>query len=197
MSVDLHYEAQARAAGHAFVCGVDEAGRGPLAGPVVTAAVILTDAPLPEGLNDSKQLRPGARERMFETICRDHIVAVASASAARIDAMNVLAANMQRAEQEKDEALAERFEMVYDEIMALIQAGLPPEVQLINALLRAPYPDGTRELLNEYRAEITPELLTLIEQMAADMAQRTEESEEFAKTAKRLRDIRTQAMLLV
>lgn len=76
------------------VAGVDEVGRGPLAGPVVTAAVILTDAPLPDGLNDSKQLRPGARERMFEAICRDHIVAVASASAARIDAMNILAANL-------------------------------------------------------------------------------------------------------
>jgi ribonuclease HII len=61
---------------------------------VVTAAVILTDAPLPEGLTDSKQLKPCVREQMFEAICRDHIVAVASASAARIDAMNILAANL-------------------------------------------------------------------------------------------------------
>ncbi|WP_370674867.1 ribonuclease HII [Pleomorphomonas sp. PLEO] len=76
------------------VAGVDEVGRGPLAGPVVTAAVILTDAPLPEGLTDSKQLRPSVREQMFEAICRDHIVAVASASAARIDSMNILAANL-------------------------------------------------------------------------------------------------------
>jgi len=76
------------------VAGVDEVGRGPLAGPVVTAAVILTDAPLPDGLIDSKQLRPNVRERMFEAICRDHIVAIASASAARIDAMNILAANL-------------------------------------------------------------------------------------------------------
>lgn len=76
------------------VAGVDEVGRGPLAGPVVTAAVILTDAPLPEGLTDSKQLRPKVREQMFEAICRDHIVAVASASALRIDAMNILAANL-------------------------------------------------------------------------------------------------------
>ncbi len=76
------------------VAGVDEVGRGPLAGPVVTAAVILTDAPLPDGLTDSKQLKPRAREQMFEVICRDHIVAIASASAARIDAMNILAANL-------------------------------------------------------------------------------------------------------
>lgn len=76
------------------IAGVDEVGRGPLAGPVVTAAVILTDAPLPDGLTDSKQLRADVRERMYEAICRDHIVAVASASAARIDAMNILAANL-------------------------------------------------------------------------------------------------------
>jgi ribonuclease HII len=76
------------------VAGVDEVGRGPWAGPVVTAAVILTDAPLPEGLNDSKKLKPAAREALFEAICRDHIVAVASASACRIDAMNILAANL-------------------------------------------------------------------------------------------------------
>ena len=77
-----------------LVAGVDEAGRGPWAGPVVTAAVILTDVPLPAGLNDSKKLKPAERERLFDIICRDHIVAVASASAARIDAMNVLAANL-------------------------------------------------------------------------------------------------------
>jgi ribonuclease HII len=76
------------------VAGVDEAGRGPWAGPVVTAAVILTDAPLPEGLTDSKKLSAATRERLYEAICRDHIVALASASAERIDAMNILAANL-------------------------------------------------------------------------------------------------------
>lgn len=76
------------------VAGIDEAGRGPWAGPVVTAAVILTDAPLPEGLTDSKKLSAAARDRLFDIICRDHIVAVASASARRIDEMNVLAANL-------------------------------------------------------------------------------------------------------
>lgn len=76
------------------VAGVDEAGRGPWAGPVVTAAVVLTEAELPDGLTDSKKLTAAARDRLFEVICRDHIVAVASASAARIDAMNVLAANL-------------------------------------------------------------------------------------------------------
>jgi hypothetical protein len=111
--------------------------------------------------------------------------------------MSVLAANMQRAEQEHNEALLERFEMIYDEVMSIIEAGLPPEVQLINELLRAPYPDGTRDLLEANRAEMTPEVLDLMNVMAADMAQRADESPEFANTAKRLKDIRTQAMLMV
>jgi hypothetical protein len=111
--------------------------------------------------------------------------------------MSVLAANMQRAEQEHNEALLERFEMVYDEVMFMVEDGLPPEVRLINNLLRAPYPDGTRELLLEHQAEMTPEVLELMNAMAADMAQRADESPEFANTAKRLKDIRTQAMLMV
>ena len=111
--------------------------------------------------------------------------------------MSVLAANMQRAEQEHNEALLERFEMVYDEVMFMVEDGLPPEVQLINNLLRAPYPDGTREFLLEHQAEMTPEVLELMNTMAAEMAQRADESPEFANTAKRLKDIRTQAMLMV
>lgn len=76
------------------VAGVDEAGRGPWAGPVVTAAVILTDAPLPDGLTDSKQLDAETRAAMFEAICRDHVVAVASASASTIDRINIRAATL-------------------------------------------------------------------------------------------------------
>ena len=109
--------------------------------------------------------------------------------------MNVLTANMERAERENNEELLDRFEMVYDELMSLVEQGLPPEVKLINELLRVPYPDGTRELLDEHRAEVTPEMLDLMEQMASDMAQR--EGEGFVETVKRLRDIRTQAMLMV
>ncbi len=76
------------------VAGVDEAGRGPWAGPVVTAAVILTDAALPDGLTDSKQLDHAEREEMFAILCRDHVVAVSSASAASIDRLNIRAATL-------------------------------------------------------------------------------------------------------
>jgi ribonuclease HII len=72
------------------VAGIDEAGRGPLAGPVAAAAVILDPDKRPRGLNDSKQLTPGERERLYEEILRHAIaVTVAFASAAEIDAINI------------------------------------------------------------------------------------------------------------
>lgn len=72
------------------VAGVDEAGRGPLAGPVAAAAVILDPQNLPRGVNDSKQLAPDMREKLFEAImARALAVAVGFASAAEIDAVNI------------------------------------------------------------------------------------------------------------
>jgi ribonuclease HII len=72
------------------VAGIDEAGRGPLAGPVAAAAVVLNPQRLPRGLNDSKQLTPEARDRLYEEILRHALaVAVAFASAAEIDSINI------------------------------------------------------------------------------------------------------------
>ena len=72
------------------VAGVDEAGRGPLAGPVAAAAVILDPQNLPRGLNDSKLLTPDAREKLFEAImARALAVAVGFSTAAEIDAVNI------------------------------------------------------------------------------------------------------------
>ena len=62
---DMSLEDSFRAQGK-IVCGVDEAGRGPLAGPVVTAAVILNPANVPDGLNDSKKLTEKARDRLYD-----------------------------------------------------------------------------------------------------------------------------------
>ncbi len=83
------------------VAGVDEAGRGPLAGPVVAAAVILDDNNPVQGLRDSKRLTAARRDRLFDEI-RDKALAwsVASASVAEIDSINILQATlvaMQRA----------------------------------------------------------------------------------------------------
>ena len=78
-----------------LVCGVDEAGRGPLAGPVVAAAVILDPNNPIDGLNDSKKLSARRRERLKAEICAKALAwAVAEASVEEIDAINILHASM-------------------------------------------------------------------------------------------------------
>lgn len=76
------------------VAGTDEAGRGPLAGPVVAAAVILDDDMIPSGLNDSKKLTAARREQLFNEICRSATVAIAVASPARIDHTDIRRASL-------------------------------------------------------------------------------------------------------
>ena len=82
------------AAGRRLIAGIDEAGRGPLAGPVVAAAVILDGAKIPAGLNDSKKLTPRRRATLFDQIAARATVAVAVAGPERIDAMNILGATL-------------------------------------------------------------------------------------------------------
>jgi len=76
------------------VAGCDEAGRGPLAGPVVAAAVVIDPDRVPRGLNDSKKLTPEERERLYLRICATAEVGVAFASPARIDRDNILQASL-------------------------------------------------------------------------------------------------------
>jgi ribonuclease HII len=89
---DFSHETAALALGHARVAGVDEAGRGPLAGPVVAAAVRLDQELVPVGLNDSKALSAAARERLYPLILEAAEVGVGEASVAEIDALNILVA---------------------------------------------------------------------------------------------------------
>ncbi len=78
-----------------LLAGVDEAGRGPLAGPVVAAAVILDDLKPIKGLNDSKLLSPRKRERLFDEIhAKALCFCIAQASAREIDELNILQATM-------------------------------------------------------------------------------------------------------
>jgi len=76
------------------VAGCDEAGRGPLAGPVVAAAVVLDPKRIPRGLDDSKRLTAERREELFEEICATSAFAVAFGSTARIDRDNILRASL-------------------------------------------------------------------------------------------------------
>jgi len=77
-----------------LVAGVDEAGRGPWAGPVVAAAVILDRAKVPPGLNDSKKLSEAARERLFAPIIAGARHGVGMASVDEIDSLNIHWATM-------------------------------------------------------------------------------------------------------
>lgn len=93
---DFSIETRLLQRGAGPVCGLDEAGRGPLAGPVVAAAVILDPNRIPSGLDDSKRLKAADRERLCEEIIKTAAaVSVASVAAAGIDAINILRASLE------------------------------------------------------------------------------------------------------
>ena len=91
----LEYEIEAKSKGYKAVCGVDEAGRGPLAGPVCAAAVILPENTIIDGVNDSKKLSEKKREALFDVIkssARSYCIAYATVE--EIESMNILNATM-------------------------------------------------------------------------------------------------------
>ena len=95
----LLYERAAMDAGYRLIAGIDEAGRGPLAGPVVSAAVILPDNYYPEGLNDSKKLTPRARDRLYGQLIRDVVAwGVGISDSREIDDINILNATIKSME---------------------------------------------------------------------------------------------------
>jgi ribonuclease HII len=114
MSAHFELEAELLAQGIGAIAGIDEVGRGPLAGPVCVAAVILDPADLPRGLDDSKKLSAARREAFFDEICaRALAVAVALAPAAEIDALNIRGATLAcMARAARALALAPRFALI-------------------------------------------------------------------------------------
>jgi ribonuclease HII len=90
---DYSLEDAAHARGSLIIAGVDEVGRGPLAGPVTAAAVILTPECIPEGLNDSKKLSPKKRQAVEQAIFDNGVVAIAHATVEEIDSLNILRAS--------------------------------------------------------------------------------------------------------
>lgn len=89
------YEERLYAEGYTAVCGCDEAGRGPLCGPVVAAAVILPRGFIIEGLDDSKKLTEKKREKLYDKIIENAIAyGIAEATPAEIDEYNILNASM-------------------------------------------------------------------------------------------------------
>lgn len=91
----LEFENKALEKGYKLVCGVDEAGRGPLAGPVCAAAVILPEGLIIDGVNDSKKLSEKKREALFDVICEKAIAySIQFADVEEIESVNILNATM-------------------------------------------------------------------------------------------------------
>ena len=92
---DYSIENELHAQGFEHVCGVDEAGRGPLCGPVFAAACILPEGLVIEELNDSKKLTEKKREKLFDVIIKEAVAyCIASASVEEIDELNILEADL-------------------------------------------------------------------------------------------------------
>ncbi len=93
MDPDYSFETTARARGYSRIAGVDEVGRGPLAGPVTAAAVVLDPARIPDGLNDSKKLSRKKREALYAQILEVADVSIAHATVEEIEKHNILRAS--------------------------------------------------------------------------------------------------------
>jgi ribonuclease HII len=119
----LFYESLVRKAGYRWIAGVDEAGRGPLAGPVVAAAVILPEGVVLEGVRDSKEMTKEERERAFSLIHEKALtVGVGVVSAEDIDRTNILQASLQAMKQ------------------ALLSLDPQPEFCLVDGIYPVPVP---------------------------------------------------------
>lgn len=90
---DFEFEKAAMKSGFDRICGVDEVGRGPLAGPVTAAAVVLDPKNIPDGLNDSKQLTAKKRDALYELLMDQADVSIADATVEEIEQHNILQAS--------------------------------------------------------------------------------------------------------
>jgi ribonuclease HII len=126
---DLAEEAWLRSRGFRFVAGIDEVGRGCLAGPVVAGAVILPAGWVPDGLRDSKLLRAEERERLAEEI-RRHAVAwsVAAVEPAVIDRINILQATLLATQLAAGRLIVRPDVLVFDGSLGLPEIRLPQRV---------------------------------------------------------------------
>ena len=94
--LDYTFDDQFKVDGIKIVCGTDEAGRGPLAGPVVAAACVLPDGIVINGLDDSKKLSEKKREKLFDEICEKALsYSISLSTPAEIDEINILEASLQ------------------------------------------------------------------------------------------------------
>lgn len=117
---DFTIELAAMGQGIRDVCGIDEAGRGPWAGPVVAAAVVLNPDAIPPGLRDSKMLKEAQREALFDPIMASARVGIGIAEADRIDRDNILQATFW--------AMARALEQIDGVALALVDGNRAPKL---------------------------------------------------------------------
>ncbi len=103
----------------------------------------------------------------------------------------VLSANMRHAEAENRRNLAQALRQVADMVLALLEDRLPPEVRLVNRLLEAPYPDGTRQLLGAQREVVTPQFVAALDQIVAQLEQTGN-----AEAANHMKQVKSQAEIV-
>lgn len=115
---DFSIELKAMRKGAKLVCGIDEAGRGPWAGPVVAAAVVLDPKRIPEGLNDSKKLSEARRAALFDPIMASARVGIGIAEVDRIDRDNILQATLW--------AMAQALDQIEGVALALVDGNRAP-----------------------------------------------------------------------
>ncbi len=120
----LHHEKRARKKGFELIAGIDEVGRGPLAGPVVASAVIITDLNFIHEINDSKQLSPKKRNLAYSEILNNAIIGIGMAGEDVVDAMNIRRATILAMEK------------------AVMNLGIKPDFLLIDGRIKLnlPYP---------------------------------------------------------
>jgi hypothetical protein len=105
--------------------------------------------------------------------------------------LSVLSMNLQAAQQQGRRDIFETLRQVWDEVQNVLDKGSPPEMRLLNRLMRAEYPEETRALLAENRAQLTEEFLNIMDGLAAQL-----EEDKATEAAKKMRAIRAQAVLI-
>lgn len=145
------YEREAWRAGYRLVAGVDEAGRGPLAGPVIAAAVILPSDFDPNGINDSKKLTASERETAFDRIMGQcHCVGIGSTTSQTIDQVNILQAT--------------RLAM----LQALENLDLPPDFVLLDGLKMPGFPFPSKAIVKGDSASVSIAAASIVAKVTRD-----------------------------
>ena len=122
------YECELRSKGYKYICGIDEAGRGPLAGPVVVASVIMPENSMIEGVNDSKKVSEKKREKLYDLILEEAIsYGVGIIGQDEIDEINILNATKKGLTMSLKELIQKPDLIIVDALTHIDTVGIPYE----------------------------------------------------------------------